>query len=175
MSWNIDLEKVQEWVWNINTSMIFTEIESDTIQKRIKWYNEKDNLVKYEIANYYAVYKTDDGKHFSLVLSNDEFEGWFLRITEYKNGKAIITKELDEWYYGKEMKDLLVAVEHQLGLKNRPFTITETCPWYPKAKEKGQPKTTWSEGKKVLTARGRKAEQKLENVNFDYEMEILGE
>ena len=169
---DFDLEKANELRWDSNTSLFIDTIEQDTIDNKIHWYNSVDNLQKYEIANYYALY-TFNGIKYSLVLSNDEFEGWFLRISEYNGKENVVLKEFDEWYYGTELKDLKSCVERKLGIvKSKAVSVYDYngVPWNVPNKSE----TKWS-ATKHLTARGIKAEKKLKNVSFEYEMEVLGE
>lgn len=161
--------------YDMQTSLYIYEIEDRTVCKKIKWAKEWD--VKKLCYKYYATYVNKNGMKVSLELLNDNKEGIELYAKYINHGKLIKTLFLTEWTYGNELEDLAEAVA--IHTKNNyvydnndrltnPYYNRKYCDYKPKTYEK--PVVT-----KVRNSRGLKADRLLENVEFSYNCQILGE
>lgn len=139
--------------WDVTTSLYISELISATRNGKLKWsYDEEDIYCQTLIATYVNKH----GMKVNCELTMD----YGVLTLNYNNKNKRIVKYISELNYEQELIELIKAIDDNLAWYN-PFT---------KPVEPVKPIVT-----RVKTARGIKAEKLLKDVEYDYNIEILGE
>ena len=160
--------------FDMNTSLYIYELEDRTVDKKIIW--EKEWNVKNNCYKYYATYKNQVGLKVKLELLADRRDGIELEVNYTNHGKLVKYLLLTEWDYQAELEDLLEATEvyckgtySSKEVLVNPYYNRKT---YTNENKKKEPEYTVT---KVRNSRGIKADRLLQNVEFSYNCETLGE
>lgn len=173
------LTKCVDTKWDITSSLYISEIERETRLKNIRWTRDLDVPANGDLQyKYFSLYRNKNGMKVILDLRETLSEGIELNCL-YVNGDKRVSKVFDEWSYPDELQDLMGAVEEKrtdipneakvYGPKKYDNISKLTDPYYNSYNRK-----TYTE-EKVLNSRGRKAKKLLENLDWEYNCQILGE
>lgn len=170
----ISMTKCIDNKWDMTSSLYISELERETRRKNIKWTRDHDVSGDTQYK-FFASYKNKNGMKVILNLEETLTEGIELHCYYHNNGHRV-TKTFDEWCYLDEVQDLFNAIKAQrkdipneekiYGPKTYDNISKLTDPYYNK--------TTYTETK-VLNSRGKKAKKLLENLQWEYNCQILGE
>ena len=168
----IDLPK-----FDMTTSLYLCELNAATLDYKINWNREWHNgKVCYM---YYGIYTNSKGVKVRLKLYDDFHDKMSLHIEYSNHGKLIKKLVLSETYYEDEFIDLVYSIEKYKeyvdlysGKKDNKNKLTN--PYYDRVYNQKEETKSYTVTK-VKNQRGIKAEKLLKNVEFEWNMEILGE
>lgn len=176
---------------DINTSLYIYELEEKTLDYKIKWQREWNS--KRNAYNYYATYTNSFGIKVKLEVLDDYNEGIELSASYSNHGKLIKTLFLTQWVYNEELDDLMNTIKKSWDYYNNSekdyYMNRFTNPYYNKKYKSNSVSRAivpyynnynndndkQTKSKRVKTKRGKKAEELLLNVQFEYNCQILGE